>query len=847
MPPASLIIAANHDYRLVALSVFISILGAYAARALIQRMRESRGWIWFAWLVGGATVDGIGTWSMHYTGKLALVLPIPLLLDWPTVLLSLFVGIIGSGGALALLSRRPLGWPRAVLASIVLGGVAVSGLHFTAMSAIRQPDVYHHYLPFLVVPILLAIIFSLLAIAVAFLFGGDTPAHRVNYHGGTWLRALANPVMHYTAMAGVIFAYATEAPDLSHVVNISSLGLLGISIVPVMLLVVLLLTSLVDRLRRQNDILQKVFQHIPVMLASVDERGGLELVNPEWERTTGWSLEEIRSQNLDMFAECFPDARLRREFREFVTAGKGEWKDFNVRVKNGRFIDMSAAFVRLSDGTSLGIGQDITGRQRTEESLRESEERFRQFAENLQDVIWMVDSKVEQLLYINPAYEAVWGLSREAIYQNMHAFMDPVHPEDREIVIEMLREQKEAKLITAEYRIIRPDGAVRWIRDRSFPVRNNEGEIYRIAGVAEDITEKKQAEYRLREYEKVVEGLEEMIVVVDRNYRYVLVNREFLKYRGVASEELIGRLATEFLSPEVFDTNVKWRLDEAFSGKVVKYELKYRYVELGERDLFISYFPIEGPEGIDGVACVLQDITERKRAEEQIRATSEQLRALSASLQFAREEEGTRIARELHDELGGALTSLKWDLEAADETLSGEGDRSQLQELRKKIVAMVKLTDTTINTVRRISSELRPPALDTLGLIEAIQWQAIQFQTRTGTVVECDCNLENLDLSREESTTVFRIFQEALTNILRHAQATTVHIQTKVEDSEFVLVIRDNGRGITDEQKSGRRTLGLLGMRERAHLIGANIDIAGVSGEGTVVTVRISIAQRTNE
>ena len=237
-----------------------------------------------------------------------------------------------------------------------------------------------------------------------------------------------------------------------------------------------------------------------------------------------------------------------------------------------------------------------------------------------------------------------------------------------------------------------------------------------------------------------------------------------------------------------------------------------------------------------------QDVTERKRAEEQLRATTEQLRALSARLQSAREEEGTRIAREIHDELGAALTSLRWDLESFDKTISDSESGSQLQVTRERITTMMKLIDTTVSAVRRITQELRPSVLDDLGLAEAIEWQAEQFQARTGIICYCDCSLENIALSQEQSTTVFRIFQEALTNILRHAQATRVDITVEEKDGEFVLTINDNGRGITEDQKSGQHSLGLLGMRERAHLIGGKIDITGVEGKGTVVTLRILIS-----
>jgi len=362
-----------------------------------------------------------------------------------------------------------------------------------------------------------------------------------------------------------------------------------------------------------------------------------------------------------------------------------------------------------------------------------------------------------------------------------------------------------------------------------------------------DIGEQKRAKQTLQEYEKALEGLDEMIIVVDENYRYLLANRAFLTNRGLEREQLIGRRISEGLNPGVFENIIKEKLDESFAGNVVKFEMKYEYPTLGERDLSISYFPIVGPTGDVRVVCVLNDITESKRAEEQLKATTEQLRALSARFESAKEEEGTRIAREIHDELGSALTSLRWDLEEINEAISQTGDEPQRKKLRDKIEAMIRLIDITIDTVQRIASELRPMGLDALGLIEAIEWQARQFQERTGIIVECDSALEHIDLEREQSIALFRIFQEALTNILRHAQASRVYIQMKEEDGTFILTIRDNGRGITEEEKSSTHTFGILGMQERAHLIGGKIDIDRFEGKGTVVTVRIPLAGQKSD
>ncbi|HEV2730457.1 MAG TPA: sigma 54-interacting transcriptional regulator, partial [Terriglobales bacterium] len=161
-------------------------------------------------------------------------------------------------------------------------------------------------------------------------------------------------------------------------------------------------------------------------------------------------------------------------------------------------------------------------------------------------------------------------------------------------------------------------------------------------------TERKQAEGRLREYEKALEGLEEMIVVVDREYRYVIANRAYLKYRQMEKEQLVGRRVSEAFNKEDFEATIKPKLDECFQGRVVKYEMRYTYPQLGERDLLISYFPVEGPAGIDRVACVLQDITERKQAENSLREVVEELRLAKEKLA----EEKCYLEQEIDTELG---------------------------------------------------------------------------------------------------------------------------------------------------------------------------------------------------
>lgn len=220
-------------------------------------------------------------------------------------------------------------------------------------------------------------------------------------------------------------------------------------------------------------------------------------------------------------------------------------------------------------------------------------------------------------------------------------------------------------------------------------------------------------------------------------------------------------------------------------------------------------------------------------AQERLRRSHDQLRALTGHLQFVREEERTRIAREVHDELGQALTGLKLDLT----WLSGRitADRA----LQRRAKAMSTLIDETIHSVRRIATELRPGVLDSLGLAAAIEWQSMDFEERTGTRCEVKIEVKEAIWDREFSTTCFRIFQETLTNIIRHAKATHVEVRLSQADHELVLTVRDNGRGISKEEIAHTRSIGLIGMRERAAEVGGKVTFLALPGRGTMVTMRV--------
>ena len=224
----------------------------------------------------------------------------------------------------------------------------------------------------------------------------------------------------------------------------------------------------------------------------------------------------------------------------------------------------------------------------------------------------------------------------------------------------------------------------------------------------------------------------------------------------------------------------------------------------------------------------------RHKMEAELRSSRQQLRNLAAHLQSVREEERAGIARELHDEMGQALTALKMDLSWLNKRLTKD-DIS----LVEKVKAMSGLTDTTIRMVRRLSTELRPGILDDIGLTAAIEWQVGEFVERTG--IGCEVSVDDgvINLEQDCSTAIFRIFQEALTNVARHARATKVRASLKEEDDRLVLEVIDNGRGITEKQICGAKSFGIMGMRERVYPWGGEVKISGIREKGT--TVRASI------
>jgi PAS domain S-box-containing protein len=616
--------------------------------------------------------------------------------------------------------------------------------------------------------------------------------------------------------------------------------------------------ELAERKRTEEEItnlrreLELTMNSVEEGIHRMDMQGNIAYENPAAARMLGWEVAELLGK---------PAHLTMHHTRQDGTPYPKEECPIYATFRDGVSRHVADEVFWRQDGTSFPVEymtapmrndrneivatvvtfRDITERTRADEKLQNSERYFRSLIENASDLITVSDGN-GIIRYESPSLERMLGYKPEE--RMGKSVFELLHPDDLAFAKRHFAKgiQNPGIVHFMECRFQHKDGSWHLVETTGINLLDDPV----VAGIvvnSRDITERKRAEEALREseerYRELFENAKDTIYVHDLNGIYTSVNRAAEQLTGYSREEIIGKHFSDFLAPEylprVRNHLVKKLTDQrptSFEVEVIARDGRRVPVELSSNLVYEDGVPV----GVQGIA---RDITERKRAEDALKATSKQLRALSARLQSAKEEEGTRIARELHDELGSALTSLRWSLDEIDSLLSTAPSKVTTDALRKKIATMTTLVEATLQTVRRISSELRPGILDEVGPIAAIEWEAEQFEARTGIVCYVDSSVKNVHLTRQQSTAIFRIFQEALTNVLRHAEATRVDIAMTEAEGEFVLTISDDGRGITEEEKSGAKSLGLLGMRERANLIGGEVNITSLENQGTAVTVRV--------
>jgi len=638
--------------------------------------------------------------------------------------------------------------------------------------------------------------------------------------------------------------------------------------------------------------------------------------------------------------------------------------------QSGNPVPCEIWLVRLPSENELlirGSIIDITERKKTEAEILKSKMQFQNLVENIPGVYWVTNLETYETLYISPSYETIWGLTCEGLYRNPADFINAVHPEDKLYLEQAHKNIAETKKVSTTFRIIRPDGNIRWISANTNVITDDRGNMIEY-GYAEDITQRKLAEKVTEESERFLKETQVIaklgtysldittgkwssseilndIFGIDAAFEKTVENWESIVHpewkkimRDYLKEEVIGRkikFDKEYKIIRKSDQAEHWvhgigRLKLNDSGEpilmvgtiqdiserkmaekeIFQSEQRYRllfynnplpmwmttfpgldiidvneaaikqygysreeFLKLNTRQLrpaedvenFLKEVDNMQPDTInvrnwrhkkkDGTIIHVEtyshqiiyegervwlglshDVTEKYEAKELLQKSYEDIRQLVSKLQSIRENERTGIAREIHDELGQQLTGLKMDLHWLSRKI-----KDPEKEISDKMQESIELINATITSVRKISTDLRPSILDDLGLLPALEWQGDEFEKRSGTAVEFINEAGDITVQPEAATAIFRIYQELLTNIARHANASLVMAVLFKDENSLYFSITDNGVGFDIESKSNKKTLGLLGIKERTLLLGGTYEFKSKPGEGSVTTISIPL------
>jgi PAS domain S-box-containing protein len=582
----------------------------------------------------------------------------------------------------------------------------------------------------------------------------------------------------------------------------------------------------------------------------IDPQAKVFDVNEAASLMLGYSKEElcamtVHDLNPDFQADMWPGFWAETKRRGTIVLETAH------RAKNGRLIPIEVSVNYLShEGNEYhcALVRDITERKRSEGDLRESEARLRAILNNSPGMVFLKDTE-GRYLHVNRQFERtlhltsdqVRGKTDEAIFGHEQAAV--FRANDLKVL------QTGVSLECEEVVIMQEDGPHTSIVSK-FPLYGGDGKPYALCGITTDITYRKRVEEALRlseeRYRSIFENAVEGMFQTTPDGKYAAVNPALARMYGYDSpEDLIAgisNIATEvYVDPGRRDEFVRLMQEQeeisGFEALVYRKDGRFIWISESVRAVRDSSGVLVGYEG------TVEHITERKLAEERLRATLDQVRSLSGRLATVQEEERTRIARELHDELGVGLTCLKIDLSRLTAIVGNGISADARANLDDKVRSMVEQIDMTIASVQRLVTELRPAVLDDLGLVAAIEWQCQDFQKRTGIPCTCVTSADDIPMDPERATALFRICQEALTNTVRYAQATAVTIKLESRNDFLQLVVADNGVGIPDTKVSDRRSLGLLGMKERVALFGGELTIQGIPEKGTTITVYLPLRQ----
>ncbi|MBL7858448.1 MAG: PAS domain S-box protein [Cyclobacteriaceae bacterium] len=506
------------------------------------------------------------------------------------------------------------------------------------------------------------------------------------------------------------------------------------------------------------------------------------------------------------------------EHRIITQSGQVKWVEERWRVQHEPY-------------RAAGTCQDITERK-----IAEIEKAL--LMDNTEEIFVLLDSNLHIVSFnkqFNTLNEQYLGYTVE----KGKSIIEYVRPEHREILKNIYDNVLSGKTQEIELELPSSDGSVNTFFAKYKPSRNEENEIIGVFITAHDITESKKAEVLIQTEkffsDSLINSLPGIFYLCDDKGAFSRWNKNYEDISGYSPEEIRSMHLLDFYDEDEKPL-LKKKIDTAFTAGWESGTAHFFTKDKKKIPYFFSCHKIES-NGNNYLIGVGIDITDRIKAEKELLVYTEEIKRLTAHLEQVREDERTRIAREVHDELGQQLTGLKMDASWLSKKISSE--QTIIQD---KLSGMLSLMDHTVKTIRRISSDLRPGILDDLGLVAALEWQSAEFEKKYEIACIFKSEVDDLKTERQLATTVFRIYQEALTNVARHAKATQVESTFQKTSTHMILTVQDNGQGFDDKEVRNKGTLGLIGMRERALMVGSELNIKSKKGAGTIVKLQIPLA-----
>lgn len=595
-----------------------------------------------------------------------------------------------------------------------------------------------------------------------------------------------------------------------------------------------------------NEHYAGIFRFFPDAVSLTRVSDGILLdINDVFEQLTGYLRVEVVGSRTAQLG-CWLDPDQWSEVCRMLDV-RGEIRNLDTRIlrKDGRLASVLMTLRRLDiegEQCYLAVVRDITARKLAEEALKVSEA----------EKSLILNSTIDLVVYLDRDMKVAWG-NRKTLDSVGMRQEELVGRHCWEIWHQRNRECDACPVVLArdtgmsqEAEMRTPDGREWYIR--GFPVKDDDGSVKGVVEFCLEITARKRAEYALLEserllesekrfrslFEHMLEGVAYCRMLYDENgcpddFVYLDVNNAFSELTGF--HDVAGKKVSEVMpgikesDPELLEAYGR----VASTGRAEKFEIFLKRLSLwrsmsvysAEKGYFVS---------------VSENITERKRIEYELKESHHKLRELTAHLNLRREREQKGFARKVHDELGTSLTLLKFDLAWLKRNYPPDN-----QAVAERIRAMDELIHECTNTIQQITSELRPSLLDEQGLAAAIEWQAKEFEKRSGISCTPEIGAAIPPLSQDNAINVYRIFQESLSNVMRHAGATSVKISLAKAGQQLVLRIADNGAGISEQAISAPTSFGILGMEERARLCGGAITIKGIPGKGTIISLSVPI------